>query len=788
MGRGKDFTKEKTIEAIQKFLQRYKDQMVKDCTPKLGKLNPDKTKATLPDGTQIPVNSVGQPKDHAPIFTNCSTPAGAVAQTQDLVKCVIDGKTTIGLIMERMSDGLLYIRKIGEDLRYVVPSLLPSQVSPDQYVGGFSSNGNMFYLGGNYTENYGEDVHACWAIFSDISINSNGLNYTLIDSGKINLKTIYDDNFRDQVSPPSYGETTTPGLLGEGRTGYIWKYWADPLDEPPDYSVEELEDFVNQLIEFFELTPEDIELLFGPGGAQSAIAVSALQDNQTNRFFPFTNLQYNTVTLPTFGSTSGQLVTREDTQDGFWSREWDWDPNHKLTFMQVGFAFNNNVDGSPILDIVGTYKSSTVYFVTEISYETNIYWTIKTVGNPGFAWMEITDWWARMNSETYGPYSYSSSYPFSPDSYNSIINSDGEEIRTLNYTATYLDPTIDPAAPEIPASGNNFSLISGNLNVVPGNTSDGRPFVPGAQQIYSVLFNNYYRNPGQVHYGECDFSTASGIYNTGVWPDCPWYKQLYPPYTVDSTPVTYGWNKGGSIDAIATFYSGTGPVIIFYYPPDEVEYTSTTFDGVTTDIAAQGAVPTAPTYFDMLPTLDLAGFFCMEDAVVWPGVNPFANVYQFGRGILTVKNANTSPTYAYLDRPPAQSRDFDTIDAIYLGVNQTRAINLKEDYYDIYGYAQDYTSLNNQIIGLDRPDTFTNEYFINKGTWPFSVNYLKAVNSRDFVQYFRENGKEYIENVHVNPTGSSLSDQVDFEGQVYGNLPSTTGTMVDFVIVGSEYE
>lgn len=776
---GSKYLKNKTKQELRKMFLNYVEQSKKAKEFQLAKLNSDRTKGTLPDGTNVDVTAIGFPGNHEVV---ANTSRGRVVTNRVINQNILDGKKERAFIIERY-DGILYIREVGNLNKYPLPQTLNSNIDPDQYTAGFSSNGDMLFIGGNYSENCGRDVYAVWQIYRGIDIDSEGFKYTSLSSGSENIGENYAEFVKPEVEPPDHTGGVTPGLAGEDRNKNIWKFWADPIEDIIDYSPEEILQFINDLIEFFELTEEEVEILF-PGGVESAAAAAALQDRQENRFFPIIDIEYDTETLPTPVQV-GSLDIVSDTQNGFYSKEWEIDPDHKPVVIEVGFVFNNNTAGDPVLDIITTYKSVTVYRVSNIEFETVVDWDRVNFPSAGGYIASINQIFKRANREEYS-YTYSSNFPFS--------NEEGE---LLTITASSLEYNSNITNVEAP--GYNFKMTV-DSSIVGGGTSAGSPeYIPSGVEYYPVLFFNEY------HFAIPDALTqCHGNEDRDPWPatwgpkpdptGCAYYKQLHEPYVVTANnpvPTTIFIYPSNHLLNAYRFVTTGNSWFVLYHPPDNVTYNATTYDGTTTDYAALGIAPQEPTFFVNLDPRNeplFGGFFVNEDLTVWPAVDPFAQVYQFGRGVMAIKNANGSKEVTYIDRPPAQSRDYDTIVQSYLGVNGTRSLVVKEDYYDAYGYAQDYVDTTNQIVELNRPDITTDVYYIPEGVWPFPYDGLKAVNSQDFVQYHTEQSDgittEYVKNIFVDLDGSTTTEK-----QRSGVVPpgALDSDLIDFVIKGSEY-
>lgn len=85
-GEGTKYIKNQTSKAMKKLMQNYiaNSQAKKDCT--LGKIDFNTKKATLPDGTQVDVDLVGEPQQYALVC-----PGAGIAHKAETIKNNIDG-------------------------------------------------------------------------------------------------------------------------------------------------------------------------------------------------------------------------------------------------------------------------------------------------------------------------------------------------------------------------------------------------------------------------------------------------------------------------------------------------------------------------------------------------------------------------------------------------------------------------------------------------------------------------------------------------------------------------
>lgn len=746
-GEGTKYTKKKTLEACRKLLANY-NSSVQDtpaCVP--AKLHPERDKAYLPDGSLVPVTATGQITGDYCIV--CRTNTGFIAFGHEIPVIRSDGANTIAYILERF-ENKLWIREVGSEIRVQVPEVLPVGITQDEYAGGFSSDGNMLFVAGSDVQDDGANVIIYWYIFKNFRITSeDAFSYDIPSStsGSVNLNDKFREKILPQFSPPGPGELETEGLTGPERSKYIFRFWpSSEINEDP-ISNQEIIDFINYLIEYFELTEEDVELLFPP-----LFWVLVFRQGESNRFFPSTHIEYSSLlTPPIYDPTAfGRGMFVENEYTGFRNSEWSYDPNCLPVFMEVNFAFNNDRDGNPVLDIIASYQTTTVFKNDSANFET--YFRHKNnLGPPLNENPEqvVSDegYYTRSDSESWS-YTYPSNYAYIEPG----RGAGNQGFLPFEYTIT--DP-VDGV------HQHNFILTSGGTRMITtGEIQSGATFYK------PVLWFDEYAPPEGL-----GREAAEGIAFGAV------------------DGVNYGL---GVFYAVNQFFAGN-PYVQVYYPPDIGEYIFERYDG-TTEINPNGIyypVPPEPfmTYYPYYREPSFGTYHCLEDVYVWGTINPFANVYQFGRGVMAITNANSdSPEYRYIDRPPAAPNDYDHLDTSYLGVNGTRALLAKEDHFNAYAYSQEYIATSNQIVGLDRPDTFTDIIFVDKGTWPYTVDGLKAVNSNDFVQYTTATGEdlsvdEVVQNINVqiNPTVVTI-------GKAKSGSKPAGGTVLDYVIKGSTYE
>lgn len=740
---GSKYVKNKTRQEVRKLFLNYVQQSRKAKEFQLGKLSADRTSATLPDGTTVDVEPIGFPGEYEVVSKIHNT---AVAAYRDLPLGVVDGKKDKAYILEKTDQ--LYLREVNKTDKYPLPLLLPSEIKAENYTGGFSANGEHLFIGGATVADGGANVNVYWMIFSGWSILGGEFVYESSTAGSENLNNVFASEIASQIESPQRNEEATLGLAGSNRYKYLYYFLEENYEIPDDPpTAEEIIDFVNFLIEYFELTEQEANDLFPP--EFWAVALNTAQSD-SQRFNPNTFWDFDAKNFPYnyygFDGAPGWYVNDPysimnvigEFWTGFFNDDYSPENNIKPYFREVGLIFNNDYGGNPVLDIVATYETSDLYTkdssITETSWNKKANYTVSIVTYTDFTFK-------RNNNATF--------------SYNFDENLVYQDPRDREVSVAYIDPVI-------PGYNFHMSALGGWTTINGENSLDAYDI------YYSVAALN-----------ECEPGTFLSL-------ECPY--------------VTSGGSLGqDAVHAAANdFFGGHVYFSTSLYPPDYSVYNEGKWDSDTDvshiyrfgtdDIPIYPGAPvffyTAyPYYFEPY----FFGYFCLDDANVWGGCQPQANLVQTGRGVMSIKNANGSKSYSYIDRPPAAPRHYDSIWRAYLGINGTRALLTKDSVFSAYAYAPDYTTTTNQIVGLDPPDTFTDVYFIDQGTWPYEADQIKPVNSRDFVQYNTTtdnsgNPIEVITNLRVNADGS-----VEVGKYRYGALTSS-GTVLDFVILGSNYE
>ena len=796
--KGKDYTKKEAKKATRSVLNNFYLNQLRNlsCCESLARLNEERTEATLPDGTVLECFPRGLPSTYnniTKVGDKCIANRPAPIQTGF-------NKKSKAYVVQRVNSGsqedrILYIREVGDSVLYPIPRLLDADIPLFQYLAGFSSDGKNLYIGSNKVippNNASVDIthlEAHWIILKDIKLVPptgnqvyGTIEYEDSSSGVIDLTQKFILNIKDRIRPPEQGQTEEPmGLSGENRIGSLFVLW--PPDDSEIITKEDVIDFIQDIADFLEVSFEQALTLFPPNVLE--IGYDSREDPA--RFNPPILEQYSEhsdaveAEFNPPNNHDGHFILGPEERHGIWTREWEYFHDEtQAVFVNVAFAFNNNEDGDTVLDVLASYKTCTVYGLVHNTYE-----MVEDLTTETFNIETLPD-----NITPSGDhYVYQNIY----GKYDNVVldytdiwaNYAWEESATNfanNYTVLRIDPTdVEDLNFYLKAEGhdsNNAYMTHQGISVPASETV-------GYQQYYSVLYFKKYDNaaPGGPIGPPCH-GGASTVCIQG----CPYYL----------TVGTNGSVCGGYAVLWGRFawFSGTGPLMFgggIWQLPMETSLFNTrkTFNNKTKELGF--FVPT-PQFFipNVLPDddPDMAGIFPAGDLIgnfFSQNVQPDLQAVQFGRGVMHINDVERNQNISgWIDRPPADSGDFDHIIAPYLGVSGGRAVLLKLDHNFggdsyIYAYQQNYTSTNNQRIGTEPPDTFTETYFIDQGTWPFTVEFLKGYDSDDFFQYGTTGSGadifEFVEDLTVKSNG-----QVEVNKQKGGSRPTNFGTVEDCVI------
>ncbi len=728
-GEGSKYTRRKTVEECRKLLRQYQDSVKEGdlCVPAI--ISDDRKTATLPDGSIVPITVTGKIAGKYAIV--CRAGNQYIAKGDENKKLNPAKQGDIGIVLEKYDT--LFVRKLGvKSKRFPIPKVFPDTVPETRYTGGFSSDSNHIAIISFDVQDNGANVLIYWAILHNFDIQAiNGvdaLTYEKVTSGVYNLNEQFESGVLPQIDPPLYADNfnggETRGLAGLHRTKTIYHYWVDEYATNPP-TPEEIQEFIDFLIEYFELTPEDVALLFGDSSLQAVIHAYRSKPNQlapiikqTNEFIvdPQGNLinpdgssycggvGWYPDRVGCSGSTSSYYIGNFEISLGA--------ENIKPVFMEVGFGFNNDENGEPVLDLIASYKTTAVYFK---EFER---WNAAVGGlstYSGSYWISQRAEYERAN-DTAWSYSYDE---------NAVYNYQERVDFLNNYVETITN-----------TEGGNLNWNFHMKNDGEWPTIDSTPSTPSPTYYYSV---RWFDDPS------CS-DAKSDAWPNGTWPGCP----AYIPGTEEATSM-----------AAFNFYGGF-PSVPIIYPPDYGSKISDIFD-YTTFTVIGNATPKPAFFGTSYPYASepyFHGYYSFQDVEDgWNG-GDYACVFQFGRGVMVIKNANSSPTVTYIDRPPGAPDHYDHLERAYLGVNGTRALLVRDSQFGAYAWSPEYIATTNQIVGTKTPDAFTDIYYIDQGTYPFTNSGVKGIDSKKFIQYTSwDDGTEDIIalTIDINPTRVTIN-------------------------------
>lgn len=304
---------EEAKKQIAKYLTQ--NQTGQNWVGTIAEISDDLTQAQAPDGSIYSATSIGgHPGKFAPFFKIDNS--RGVIYVPEADTYFVDSSTRPGYILERRYDGV-YIRQTGS----LVGSRLPVNI-PEEILNGIKQSRLQAYFSANckhimvgwWLENEESpyETRAYYTIFEDFKFAVGDEDVPSLTVGdtvasNINLNALADE----QAVPPEPGDPDT--------SNNIWFFW--PGDYTGDYA----------------------------------------------KFTPLISGYYNTSTgsYPDFVCVGLYIWygTTQSAQSGFIRQYWKLDPKTLAVFTDVKFAFNNKVDGSPILDVVTAWKAVTVGYL-----------------------------------------------------------------------------------------------------------------------------------------------------------------------------------------------------------------------------------------------------------------------------------------------------------------------------------------------------------------------------------------------------------------------------------------
>ncbi len=566
----KDWVARLAAQEAKKLLDAYvaATQQQQSDAVFIAELNNDLTIAKDPNGYEYTAITVGDISTKYVPFFKLTGDMG-VAYSPDVNILNIDGSAKTGMIASR-SGNEIYIRELGESKKALV-TIVPSDILSTNIQVSFSANLKHLLVGWWYKETeVPYRAYAVYQLFSDFYIIKGGEEST---ENTFAYKSFQTNNF--DLRSYADGKAAPPQQYSE-QASYIW--YNRPFDAEGDFA----------------------------------------------RFFPVVSSYYDTVTndytyqLPP--AYPGNQTTDSMTQQGEYSANWYLDPNTLADFQSVRFAFNNDVNGNPKVDIVTSYRAITVGTLLGQNILDDQGWkhnqpisnTYTIIGQ-----QNIDAHYINFNQKTW-TYSYTNDYIGEPFTYTSTDTSDPNK-RYVETSGSYAQSGFsNPAA--------NFE-VRGNLLLYPDISGTFTPYKEVDGGIYSELYLFWY---GQF---------------AGTQPLVP---ILYPPDTTKFFLTTFdGVTK--------TAKSAANP---------------------------QGYVA-EPQAFAFARPNQTAGLYCYEYSqynIIPQG--PFARDYYFAKITMVIEDATGSQTVKFNNgEPPLTARDYNTIITPYKGVNGSTALCYRQEQY-----------------------------------------------------------------------------------------------------------
>jgi len=503
------------------------------------------------------------------------------------------------------------------------------------------------------------------------------------------------------------------------------------------------------------------------------------------RFFPQMDSTYTTTTNPYqftyYPSMSNNYSILSMDQTGTYTATWYLDENTLADFKSVKFSFNNNASGSPVVDIVTSFRACTAGMMMEQ----------EVLDDQGLdLFNSITDF----SNVIVGSTHYIDRYQV----YR-------KQNWTYSYDYNFIGEVLDWTASETSNLEEDYSKVIANFEQLGAGGSGG--LTPYTDSSTGILYPRILLGAGgtNIPYREDTIGTGLALASTYSL----WYTQYY----------------------------GTSPAIPILYPPDTNSYSITTYDGVTKSAAYVGnpdGLVIPPEIFAYLrPENQMAALFSYEYSHYNLTIQgPFARDYYFAMGLMAIRNANGVPSLEFDGRPPLMERDYNTNISTFLGIDGQTGLVWREENYptdstyvdpsddvsfqaildilretgdDILILVADYLEQNagvagtiytntkqlywasgsytaDPFYGYDDPyDVATDVVIAPGGTFPFENSYLKGLDSYIILGYNVEGSREVVTVYTVDPTGLTTILFKTSKALSY----SGGGTILD---VGTKYE
>lgn len=677
----------------------------------IAEISDDLTQAQAPDGSIYSATSIGaQPGKFAPFFKIDNS--RGVIYVPEADTFFIDSNVKRGYLLQQGDDGI-YLRQLGYANAIKLPVDVPQFVLDNLYqpIGVqienttkiqalFSANCKHILVGW-WEQDQGIPwrTRAHYALIKDFKLSyeadSQGVDQPSLEFKTIETNTIDMNSLADgQAVPP---------LPDEPLASYIWYY--------------------------------------GPGDLIGPYA----------RFFPTLDAFYETSVDPfTYEGSFGLPITFSQTQNGNASVNWTLDTNVLAVFNNIKFAFNNDENGDPIVDIQAAFRGVTVGQLNSLT-TIDVQTANQAIGQPSGDTLVFTYYYSQNQEAVSFTYEYDQYYPYQ----TSTVGRYGR--RYMDYT--YTDDTDYSKTYVVTNGTSNSQSGSGYENITMTYKSNG--------DLPSCCFG-------------ADFD------------------------------ITYERNgSGGNARAAAVVcYLHTGTCLPFGSGAQTVTNELTTYDGVTQDTATvtrlSGPIPDAEAFWYGYSACCYltAGYYVNYYWYQYSSASAFANAYVFVRGQMTLENVNTAMRVSFVGRPPTTEKDYDLMQAPFRGISANSTAQVYAQTDSLYGvgysdpttdvsflalieiliesgfpeeavllilfpkYIYNFIPLTNYVYWycgsytadpfygyLKAPDVFSDRIFSPPETWPFVALYKRAIDSFEVINYDQNNGAELIFLVSVAADG-----------------------------------
>lgn len=680
----------------------------------IAEISDDLTQAKAPDGSIYSATSIGaQPGKFAPFFKIDNS--RGVIYVPEADTFFVDSNIKKGYVLQQGSDGV-YLRQLGYANAVRLPIDIPQHVLDNTYraIGVqiesttkvqalFSANCKNILVGW-WDQDQGVPwrTRASYVVLKGFELTYDedqqpSLSLEDIESQTIDLNTLADN----QAVPP---------LPDEPLASYVWFY--------------------------------------GPGELVGPYA----------RFFPVLSAFYETSVQPfTYPGFVGD-VTFSQTQQGHTTSTWVLDPETLAVFNNVKFAFNNDEEGNPVVDIQAAFRGVTVgYYESLTTYDEQT--SLSLVPQPDGRTASYSNLWSQNQEAVAFSYEYDQYYPYQTSS-------------TGRYGRRYMDYTYE-----------DLTDYSKTYVVTTGTTE-------GVGSGYERRVMSYKSN--------------------GDLPPCC--------YGADFDMVEYEYTGvGATANASAVVcYLHTLPCLPFGFGAQTVTNELTTYDGVTQDTATvtrlAGRIPDAEAFWYGLSACCylIAGYYVNYYWYQYSSASAFANAYCFVRGQMTLENVNNGMRVSFVGRPPTTENDYDLMQPPFRGISPNTTAQVYAQTDSLYGvgysdpisdtsllalieiliesgfpeeavllilipkYIYNFIPLTNYVYWycgsytadpyygyLAAPDVFSDRIFSPPETWPYQAQYRKAIDSFEVINYDQNNGAELVFLVSVAEDGEVSIGAID---------------------------